>query len=414
MAKILNEKRNINDNVFEYEKRLQSPYNRYIDKYPTYVTYYHVSNDDTTVNEGWQDSEQLLGTNSSLRFQKITDFPLYGISQIVMDINDDDHGLDAGYEGEAIFLPHTIKPLQNDFFVIDHLSTHDVYLFRISTIEFDNIHPDNFYKATFRLEGTDISYIDKIEAQVLNNYVCISENIGTENVCIIEHERYTRINQVKKLYDDVAGTYLSIFYNERYNCLLGEKPCGKKLYDPYMIEFVNKWGLFNDKQRLNTYIFSQEIEDNRFRIKYEKSIWRFIERQDMSLMTNFYYYIYPGVRLPYTTFASWYDQTIYVLDISLTFNSDELCDPIILDSFINDVKNNNSVDGDYANLIKSYIRKENIDIYSIPLSLNESLLTLDGNLDFFFMTPIILFIIKKILKDELHDKSIEEQHTLSI
>ena len=315
MAKILNEKRNINDNVFEYEKRLQSPYNRYIDKYPTYVTYYHVSNDDTTVNEGWQDSEQLLGTNSSLRFQKITDFPLYGISQIVMDINDDDHGLDAGYEGEAIFLPHTIKPLQNDFFVIDHLSTHDVYLFRISTIEFDNIHPDNFYKATFRLEGTDISYIDKIEAQVLNNYVCISENIGTENVCIIEHERYTRINQVKKLYDDVAGTYLSIFYNERYNCLLGEKPCGKKLYDPYMIEFVNKWGLFNDKQRLNTYIFSQEIEDNRFRIKYEKSIWRFIERQDMSLMTNFYYYIYPGVRLPYTTFASWYDQTIYVLDI---------------------------------------------------------------------------------------------------
>ena len=85
-----------------------------------------------------------------------------------------------------------------------------------------------------------------------------------------------------------------------------------------------------------------------------------------------------------------------------------------MDSFINDVKNNNPVDGDYANLIKSYIRKENIDIYSIPLTLNESLLTLDGNLDFFFMTPIILFIIKKILSNELHDKSIEEQHTLSI
>ena len=75
MARILTEKRNINDNVFEYEKRLQSPYNRYIDKFPTYVTYYHISNDNTTVNEGWKDTEQLLGENSSLRFQKITDFP---------------------------------------------------------------------------------------------------------------------------------------------------------------------------------------------------------------------------------------------------------------------------------------------------------------------------------------------------
>lgn len=415
MARILTEKRNINDNVFEYEKRLQSPYNRYIDKFPTYVTYYHISNDNTTVNEGWKDTEQLLGENSSLRFQKINDFPLYGINQIVISLIEEEQGLDGGYEGEAVFLPHTIKPFQNDFFVIDHLTkNNDVYIFRITEIEFDNIHPDNFYKVNFRLEGTDLSMLEDLENQVINKFICISENIGTENQCIIEHERYEKIRQVEKLYDDISSTYLSIFYNEKYNCLLGEKACGKKLYDPFLIEFVNKWGLFNDKNRLNTYIFNQEIQDNRFQIKYEKSVWRFIERQDMTLLNNFYYYIYPAMRLPYTTFAIWYDASIFVLDISLMFNSDEECDPVISDAFIKAVKENLPVEGDYAKLIKSYIRKEELDVYSVPLTLNESLLTLDANLDFFFMTPIILFIIRKILNKEMTDKTILEKNSLSV
>ena len=74
MARIISEQKNINDNLFEYESRLQSPYNRYIDKYPTYVTYYHTSNAETTVDERWKDSAGILDENSSLRFNKIDDF----------------------------------------------------------------------------------------------------------------------------------------------------------------------------------------------------------------------------------------------------------------------------------------------------------------------------------------------------
>ena len=415
LARILDEKRNLDNNVFEYEQRLQSPYNRYIDKHPTYVTYYHINNDETTLNEGYQDTEDLLGDNSSLRFQKITDFPLYGISQIVIDINDEEQGLDTSYEGEAIFLPHTIKPFQNDFFVINYLEKHDSYIFRITAIEFDNIHPDNFYKATFKLESTDAIHIERLENQVVNKYICIADNIGTENQCIIEHERFTQIEKVMKLYDNLASTYMSIFYNERYNCLLGEKPCGKKLYDPFLIEFANKWDLFNDKKRLNTYIFNQEVQDNRFTIKYEKSVWRFIERQDIRLMTNFYYYIYQGILLPYTTFANWYDQTIYVSDISLTFNTDQDCDKIFLDDFITAVKDDEqTIEGDYANLLRSYIRKEKLDVYSVPMSLIDSLLTLNANLDFFFVTPMILFIIKFILNNELKDSTIIGKNDITV
>ena len=412
MARIINEKRNINDNVFEYEKRLQSPYNKYIDKSATYVTYYHIDNDNTTVNDGWRDTEELLGENSSLRFTKIDSLPIYGISQVVINIEDNDQGLDGSYEGEAIFLPHTIKPYENDFFVIEHLNRHNPYVFRITAIEFDNIHPDNFYKATFVLEGTDISYIEKLESQITNKYICIDENIGTEQKCIIESSRYQRIKEVEKVYDNLASTYLSIFYNERYNILLGEKMCGKKVYDPFLIEFVNKWGLFNHKDTLTTYIFGQEVTDNRFMLKYEKSLWRFIERRELSIMTNFYYVEYPGIDIPYSTFALWHDKNIWVTDISLDMNSFGLSHPIFSNEFIENVKTQDEkAPSDYAAIIKSFVRKDKMDIYSIPLNLYESLLSLNANMEFFFFVPVILYIIKKIIDEELktviYDNSIK-------
>ena len=415
MARIINEQRNINDNVFEYEKRLQSPYNRFIDKYPTYVTYYHIETNETTVDEGWKDTEGLLDDNSSLRFNRIDNFPLYGISQIVLGINDDDQGLDVSYEGEAIFLPHTIKPFQNDFFVINHLKRHDTYIFRINSIEYDNIHPDNFYKATFILEETNGTKLEQLEKQVVNMYSCINENIGTDKVCIIETDRYIRIKEVMKMYQNIADTYISIFYNEKYNSFFGEKSCKKKLYDPYLITFVNKHGLFNEKDKINTLILSQEIQDNRFAIKYEKSIWRFIERQDINLMNNFYYYEHHGADLPYSSFALWHDHTIEILDISLDMNTFGLSYPILTDEFIENVRNPEvEAPSNYAKLLKSYIRKDKIDIYSIPLDLHEALLSLNANLEFFFIVPIILYIIRMIIDKEMKDKTLEVSNSITL
>lgn len=404
MAKILTEQRVINDNLFQYEQRLQSPYNRFIDKYPTYVTYYHINNVETTMNEGWDDAQDIIGSNSPIRFQKIKDFPLYGISQIAIALQEEEQGLDGSYEGEAVTLPHTIKPLQNDFFIINALSSQDSYLFRVTAIEYDEIHADNFYKLSFKLDAIDFGMIEKLEKQVIQDFNCITDNIGTEESCIIESGRYEKIRKVQSIYEDMRKTYLSIFYNERYNCILGEKPCGKKLYDPFMIEFVNKWELFNDKNEINTYIFNQEVQDNRFAIKYEKSIWRFIERQDISMMNNFWYFIYEGMTLPYTTFANWYDQSIYVLDISLQYNYEENFDKILPDNFINAVRNKDIIESDYGKLISQYIRNESLDIHSIPLTIHESLLSLNANLDFFFLTPIVMYIIKKILHEEMKDK----------
>lgn len=408
MARIISEQKNINNNVFEYEKRLQSPYNRFIDRAPTYVTLYHISNNETTVGEGWKDTDELLGGKSSLRFNKITNFPLYGISQIVPNVDDSDQGLDIQYEGECIFLPHTIKPFQNDFFVIEHVDkTADTYVFRITSVEFDNIHPDNYYKSNFILENTDPYTIQQLEEQVIGKYECITENIGTEEVCIIETDRLVQIRKVEDIYDNLASTYLSIFYNEKYNCILGDKPCAKLLYDPYLIEFCNKWKLFNKKDRLTTYMFSQEITDNLFRLKYERSVWRYIERNEISLLTNFGYFITPAINLPFTTFALWHDERVWILDIpsGKIPNTDDTANQIIGDDFIFEVKNNADSETAYATLLKRYLRREELTIYDIPDNIYNTLLDLNGNLDYFFTTPMILYIMKQIIHKELTDKT---------
>ena len=45
-------------------------------------------------------------------------------------------------------------PLENDYFMIPIL--HDVYLFRVTEIAYDNVMPDNFYKISFMLEFIDV------------------------------------------------------------------------------------------------------------------------------------------------------------------------------------------------------------------------------------------------------------------
>ena len=84
MGLIIDEQRMIEENTFEYEKRIQSPTNRLIDTKQTYTTYYHILHDQTTVDEGFLDVASIIGHRSPIRFSKIENFPIYGIDQVVL------------------------------------------------------------------------------------------------------------------------------------------------------------------------------------------------------------------------------------------------------------------------------------------------------------------------------------------
>lgn len=397
MPFIIDERRGVTDAVFIHEEKLKSPIARFIETTPTFVTYYHLNSDATTADDGFKDVSSIIGFRSPLRFNKIDSFPLYGIEQIILQLQDTDQGLDSSYEGEAIIIPGSIKPLENDFFTIPYLK--DPYLFRVTEIMYDHIMPDNYYKIGFKLEYLDEDKVENLENQVHEKYTCILENIGSENNCIIELESKETVDKINMMYDDMASTYKSIFYSDRHNCFLGEIGCGQYLYDPLQTEFINIHQLFNKKNNLECLMLTDQYSDPKRRIKYEKSIYRFIERRNANIVKEFKYDTFPGINNRETSFFRWMDRSIQILDIPSELSSNAT--PILSKEFILSIQTNGFTNSDHAELIKRYVRGDKISIHDIPLTLHEELLTLDGNMEVFFFTPIIMFIIKDVVNSFL-------------
>lgn len=400
MALIIDEKKMVQDNIFQYEEKLKSPMSRFLDTTPTFVTYYHINPDETTVDEGFKDISSIIGFRSPIKYKKIQNFPLYGIEQVIPQIQEMDQGLDTDFNSEAIVLPGTIKPLENDFFMIPYL--HDVYLFRVTEITYDNVMPDNFYKLDYKLEYIDQEKVDALEKQANETYTCILDNIGTENKCIIETDTIEKIEKIEKMYDDIATTYLSLFYDDRHNCLLGDLGKGQRLYDPFQTEFVNKHNLFNKKNNLKTLLFTNQVDDNKKRIKYEKSVYRFMERRDYTKISNFKYVYFQGSTYHETSFYRWADTTVQILDL---YPDDEnISAEIFSDEFITSVKTNGFTKSRYAELMQRFLRDNDMSINDIPTDLNEELLLYDNNLEIFFIVPLIMYIIQTVVNKEIQSK----------
>ncbi len=400
MALIIDEKKMVQDNIFQYEEKLKSPMSRFLDTTPTFVTYYHINPDETTVDEGFKDISSIIGFRSPIKYKKIQNFPLYGIEQVIPQIQEMDQGLDTDFNSEAIVLPGTIKPLENDFFMIPYL--HDVYLFRVTEITYDNVMPDNFYKLDYKLEYIDQEKVDALEKQANETYTCILDNIGTENKCIIETDTIEKIEKIEKMYDDIATTYLSLFYDDRHNCLLGDLGKGQRLYDPFQTEFVNKHNLFNKKNNLKTLLFTNQVDDNKKRIKYEKSVYRFMERRDYTKISNFKYVYFQGSTYHETSFYRWADTTVQILDL---YPDDEnISAEIFSDEFVTSVKTNGFTKSRYAELMQRFLRDKDMSINDIPTDLNEELLLYDNNLEIFFIVPLIMYIIQTVVNKEIQSK----------
>lgn len=404
MGFLINEEKLMEDNIFKFENRLNSQLTRFLDKSPVFVTYYHVNVNETTTDEGFRDIESIIGNRSPLRFQKIENFPMYGLDQVVLAIQDSEQGLDTEYSSEAVILPNTIKPLQNDIFKINHVK--GSFLFRVTEVQYDNIRPDNYYKINFRFEWLDDEKADKLDEQVEENFSCILQNIGTEENCLIQEDYYKQLKLIDEMFNDMVKTYKILFYNERYNCFLWERLDGYKIYDPFQTVFFNNHKLLNNKADYSTIMLSEEFNDHKRKLKYERSIYRCFERRDTKLLSEFKYHTIPGTYKKDSSFARWNDQSIMIVEIPSP-QDDSATESLLTPDIINTFKMNGPTDSKYVELMQKFIRNESMTIYDIPTNLNEELIKLDANEEVFFFTPILMYIIQTVVNDFLSEKKIQ-------
>ena len=401
MAFFINEERFIDESVAKLDERIQSPITRFIDQTPTFVTYYHINMDESTTDAGFMDVDTVVGKNSPLKYQQIKSFPIYGLEQIVAQLQETDIGIDSSYEGEATILPNTIKPLPNDYFVISYVGGN--VLFRLTEIFYDTMRSDNFYKFSFKLDSIDDDKAKSLNDQVYDKYTCVLENIGSENKCIIQEDFKEQLDKVDKMFSDMVSLYISIFYDERYNAIIGELPGGFRIYDPFMCSFINNHELFKKKNSLETvYLEADQIADNKKKLKYERSIFRFFERRDIELIKTFPYTLFKGMTRQESAFCRWGDESIKVVDLPggvIDGLSEEVYN-ILPQVTVETIRLNGPTKSKYLKLIQKFIRNESpLNIYDIDLSLNDELIQLDANLEMFFITPILLYIIKQTVNE---------------
>jgi hypothetical protein len=392
----------VEENIFKFEERLKSPIRRFTDKSFVPVRYWHIKSNQTTTDAGFGDVAEILGKDSPIKFQVINNLPLYGLDSLVLSISTEDQGLDTQYEGEAVIMAGTLKPLQNDYFMITHL--HDSYIFRVTGVEYDTVVAENCYKINYMLEYIDSEEAEKLEQQTVGEYTCILENIGTDERCIIESDEHEKIKKIDEMYDNICHTYMTFYYNERYNCFLADFGNGGKLFDPFQVTFINEHRLFAKKTQIDSLFITEQFEDPKRQIKYQRSVYRFFETRNMEKLNQFDYITFNGFYNRQTAFYRWVDHSIEVVDIQRIMdpNTNQIYH-VMTPEMVETIRLNAPTTNKSMELIQRYARKEELTIDDIDLGIYDEIMDLDdANLQVFFFVPIILYIIKEIVSENLH------------
>lgn len=283
MAIFINEEQMINNNAFLYEDKLNSQYTRFLERPPVFVTYYSINNVESTADNGFQNVERIIGTNSPIRFNMIEHFPVYGLDRVVLNLEEDDEGLTTSYDSELIILPNTIVPNPNDFFIIDHIQA--PVLFMVTEVSLDSIKSNNYYKIGYTMKSLNPDGFEKINKQVVDNFECVFKNIGTEDKCLIRSDDYVKITEFNKKFDEISNKYFMLYYDEMSNSILYQDTfC--KIYDAYLTEFISRNRILQNPYDYKTIVFNNEDYSRLFPIKYEKSIYRTIEKKSKERLSD--------------------------------------------------------------------------------------------------------------------------------
>ena len=400
---IFDERTMINGNIFKFEQRLQSQANKYIGSGYILTTYFSQEENATTVDRGTRDIEQLFGKRSPLRFNRIANVPMSGFGQANPDNTDEAQVEDITVEGEAIILPCTIVPKQYDFFIINHLKMRA--LFEVKSVSYDSMKVNGFYKITYRLHSTSEETINNIEKQVVSRHETDLNAIGTNLNPIIKEEDFNLKIKIEQMVNYMIKTYRSLFYNERHNCFLfHDNKSGLDIFDMCGNEFMAKHSLMNPKNSNKVIMLHEKIKDNQFGIYYNDSIYNWLELgAPLRLLQKFHYRFKDASMYPLSSFSRWGDDDIQIMiplninDVNNKFQNYSFFDEDQFRSFMDE--NNEPRTSEYDKLIWKFIYKhDSLTFRDISLYTADALISSIKHIDTFLYTPIIIYIIRYLMK----------------
>lgn len=279
-----------NDSLVKgYQDRLNNPFYMYTDQKPTVVTYWNINATKTSLDPGIKQSYAEFGIESSYRYNKVNNFILYGLPRIQLNFGITENGMEAQpVEGEAIILPNTIIPVVDDCFKINYLREKGI-LFKVNQVNRDTMdNGANFYKISYTLEETDEKYEKYLNTIMLaDEFEYIPGNVGTNFCPLIKTSDKNLIDRLTSLYETLQAYYIDLFYKpsiQTFTYLYNDM----WIYDPYMIEFMIRGRLFI---KIGEFLYINHLSSlsSTFRIEYDNTIFRYVEKRNPKLKICSYY-----------------------------------------------------------------------------------------------------------------------------
>lgn len=395
---IFDEKTLYNDGLFKFEERLHTPIDRYIDEGAILVRYYSQDENASTVDRGIQDIDSLFGSNAPIRYNCISDFPLYSFTPITPENAGDENIEDFNAEGDCIILPSTIIPKPWDFFVIQHLK--QLGIFSVREISYDSMKPDGYYKIHYKLQSTSREVLQRLDAQVVARYNTELSAIGTRVNPVIREDEFILRSKTSRLVNEMISSYRALFYNDRHNCFLYFDPeLRMNIFDQCGNEFMAKHSLMNIPNSNSVVILHDKLYDTGLPLKYMNSVYHWMEMDaPLSRLQKFHYDFLTSNGYSYSSFTEWMDEVLVIEPINLTnvgLNHQEHC--YFPKDMYNSLSSNVVPNNPYERLLWTYIHHDSVSLSDVPDNLGAVLMNGSDSKEIWMYTPLIIFILKKIL-----------------
>lgn len=410
--------------MYKYDMFLHTRLNKYTGSGRTLVTYYNINEQDTTTALGMDNIYQTLGPESPLRFDKIKNMILIGFTPMNPEEAQASTTNVRNYNisGEAYIIPGTVMPKENDFFIVNHL--HMNHAFRVTQVSQDGLNTDGSYKINYALFSTNPQEIAFLDQQVIGEYMMDLQTIGGEDLTpVIGVEDYQLRSRLIKMIDDMVENYKARFYDKIHNCFLLHLN-GQTLFDLCGNYFMYRNDVMvRDNATNNVVLNRDKCHELQLESYYQASPYKWIERDaPLRYLEQFKYHTVKGMDYPNSTFF------MYGLDVDVMIPNPAWCPKAEADKFFPDrvydiLYNEQDIRTctmdkcrccerchtcyarhyylqryDYISLIHDFIHGKLTNIRQLSLYTGDQLFDNADAKEIYLWTPIIIYIIKFILK----------------
>lgn len=353
MATLMNTEKSqfLNKVIETYTDNRVGQYSKYLDTDPTFVTYYAINQANSRADIGTDAVFSVIGPQSPIRYNKIENFPIYFKGGLEPQTNYEDGMVSNEIElGDITFLPNTVVPRPFDHFVLN-LPNMVKVLFRINSYKDITIQSNDFYSAEAHAIQFGEDCDTAIEKQVIEEYTCVFENIGTQNSCFILSSQIGEAEAFKTALNEIGDMYNSIYYNTEagayiYNeslysaavksPIFEERPhpmfpfthrfmagmfppwrlllrCFPKIrsefstfYDMYLTKFIMDAGLFFNEEDVTTTsaVVYEDMTPVAFDFIFKKTLWYAVLTKSLSFLHKFPYYMNERIKKDYSILNS--------------------------------------------------------------------------------------------------------------